>query len=508
MNFCSKNKFTSLLIFFFAFSLFASSQQHKRQMRAVWIATVENIDWPSDSTMTAQQQKRELLELLDNFKECNLNTVFFQVRPTADAFYFSNIESWSQYLTGKAGRAPSPLYDPLQFVIDEAHKRCMEVHVWLNPYRVLNSDDTSLIDPNHLFFKKPELFVKYGDKYYFNPAHKETREYLNRVVKDLVQRYDIQAVHFDDYFYPYTVQGETFPDEKEFFLNSRGFEKIEDWRRDNVTTVIKELRATIKSTKPWVEFGISPFGVWRNKNRDRRGSDTQAAQTNYDNLYADLLDWIENEYIDYVVPQIYWHIGRQNADYAIVAEWWNRHVGNVNLYTGLYASGLSVQGGAWRSGNELIRQIKFNEKFPNITGVAFYSGRPFSKNPQGLRDSLINNVFKYPALVPVNKLIKAKNDDRIKNLRIQNAGGRLELQWDAPTGKGGDATMFYVLYCFKGDKIGNTENPKNILVLVANNSVDLRPLTYMLEGTYSFAVTSVNRWKHESDAKSYVTLKF
>ncbi|MDR1698542.1 MAG: family 10 glycosylhydrolase [Prevotellaceae bacterium] len=510
MNSCSKNKFGFLLLFFFAFTFFVAAQHHKRQMRAVWVATVHNIDFPSDSTLTTGEQKKELIDLLDNFKECNLNTVIFQARPTSDAFYFSNIESWSQFLTGKAGRAPEPFYDPLQFLIDEAHKRCMEVHVWLNPYRVLNSADTTQICPSHLFFKKPELFVKYGGKYYFNPAHEETREYINRVVKDIVQRYDIQAVHFDDYFYPYTVAGEKFPDAQDFADNPRNFENIGDWRRDNVNTVIKELKATIKSTKPWVEFGISPCGVWRNRDRDKRGSNTKAGQTNYDNLYADLLYWIENDYIDYVIPQLYWAIGNQSVDYAIVAEWWNRHSKNVNLYTGLYASGLGTgkETSPWRKGNELARQLKFNERFENISGVALYSGRPFSKNPQGLRDSLQKNHFKYPALVPINKLTKAGNNDRIRNLRIRHQKEKTELKWDALTGKDGNATMFYVLYYFKGDEIGDTEDPKNILTLTTQNSVNLQELTKSLKGTYTFAVTSVNRWKHESEVKSFTTVEF
>ena len=510
MNSCSKIKSGFLLLFFFVFTFFASAQHHKRQMRAVWIATVENIDWPSDSTLTVQEQKRELVALLDNFKECNINTVIFQARPTADAFYISNIESWSQYLTGKAGRAPNPLYDPLQFLIEEAHKRCMEVHVWLNPYRVLNNADVTQICPKHLFHRKPELFVKYGDKWYFNPAHRETRQYVNRVVRDIVQRYDIQAVHFDDYFYPYTVAGETFPDAQYFRDNPRGFTNIGDWRRDNVTTVIRELRQTIKSTKPWVEFGISPFGVWRNQDRDRRGSATRAGQTNYDNLYADLLHWIEYEYIDYVIPQLYWHIGNRSVDYAVAADWWNSHAGNVNLYIGLFASGFTQPNypSAWRTGNELARQLRFNKRFDNIKGVAIYSGRPFSRNPQGIRDSLQNNFFKYPALVPINQLTKRGNNDRIHNLRIDNTGGKRELRWDATTGRDGNATMYYVVYYFRGDRIGDTENPQNILTLTPNNSVDLRELTRSFRGTYTFTVTSINRWKYESDARNYVTLVF
>ena len=223
--------------------------QPKHQLRAAWIATVGRIDWPSSvSNVTVQRQ--ELITILDSLAALKFNTVIFQVRPTSDAFYQSDIEPWSRFLTGKQGVSPEPFYDPLEFLIREAHRRCIDVHVWLNPYRVLNSDDISHLNSSHLFFKNPELFVKYGDKYYFNPALDETRAHLNRVVADIVRRYDIDAVHFDDYFYPYRVNGLEFPDEASFRANNRGFSDKTDWRRDNVNLVIHQLQKTIKSIYP------------------------------------------------------------------------------------------------------------------------------------------------------------------------------------------------------------------------------------------------------------------
>jgi len=280
-----------LIVAIFTFFLNTPAQTRKREMRAVWIATVANIDWPSQRTLTSKQQRDEMKLMLDEFQKNNINAIVIQIRPTADAFYASMIEPWSYWLTNNQGMKPDPFYDPLQFIIEEAHKRCIDVHTWLNPYRVLNNDKTDLLSNEHLFFKRPDLFVKYGGKFYFNPGLDETRQYLNKVVEDIVQRYDIDAIHFDDYFYPYKVAGEEFPDEDTFLKYPRGYapDQKGDWRRNNVNLVIAELQKTIKGVKPWVEFGISPFGVWRNDNVDPRGSATKAGVQNYDDLYADIL---------------------------------------------------------------------------------------------------------------------------------------------------------------------------------------------------------------------------
>ena len=273
--------------------------------RATWISTVSNIDFPRVADRgNYEAQKKHLVEMLDQLQAMNINAVVFQVRPTADALYKSKLEPWSHWLTGKQGVAAT--YDPLELVCAEAHKRGIDVHVWINPYRVtIPGMNVENLAPNHIYHKHPEWFVKYGKQWYFNPALQETRDFLCQVVADLVSRYDIQAIHMDDYFYPYPISGEVFPDTTNFANDPRGFKNIGDWRRDNVNLAIKQVHETIISIKPEVQFGISPFGIWRNKKNDPRGSETNGLQ-NYDQLYADILLWMEEGWIDYVVPQLYW----------------------------------------------------------------------------------------------------------------------------------------------------------------------------------------------------------
>ena len=496
------NKITSIL---FALTLFFSSlsaQQPKREMRAVWIATVANIDWPSQRNLTTKAQRDEMRSMLDGLAKNNINAIVMQIRPTADAFYPSALEPWSNWLTGKQGVRPNPFYDPLQFIIEEAHKRCIDVHVWLNPYRVTNSENLNILNKNHLYFKNKELFLKYGDKYYFNPGLDETREFLNPVVEDVVERYDIDAIHFDDYFYPYRVAGEEFPDEATFRANPRGFapNQKDDWRRNNVNMVISELQKTIKSIKPWVEFGISPFGVWRNDNVDPRGSATKAGVQNYDDLYADILKWLKEGTIDYVAPQLYWEIGKKVADYSVLAKWWSNNSFGKNLYIGLYASqlGSTDANPAWRKGNELCRQLALNKNYPQIDGAVYFSAKPFLKNKQGLNDSLQANYYKYPALCPINRNINSGPSAQPQNIRILKDGTEAFLVWDEVKEEGGYQTAYYIVYAFKGKKVGDLNDPANIIVRTTENCIDLRELDRKFHGYNTFVVTSVNKFKQES----------
>lgn len=496
-----KSKISILFAFILSFHL-AVSQNQKREMRAAWIATVANIDWPSQRNLSSKAQRDEMRQMLDGLAKNNINTVIFQIRPTADAFYSSTLEPWAHWLTGKQGSRPSPFYDPLEFIVEEAHKRCMEVHVWLNPYRVTNSDNTSGLSKDHLFFRRPELFVKYGDKYYFNPGLDETRAFLNRVVQDVVERYDIDAIHFDDYFYPYRVPGQEFPDEAAFRANPRGFasNQKDDWRRNNVNLIISELQQTIKSTKPWVEFGISPFGVWRNSNVDARGSATQAGCQNYDDLYADILKWLKEGTIDYVVPQLYWEIGKKVADYEVLVKWWNDNSYGKNLYIGLYASqlGSSSAPSAWRNGNELCRQLQMNKRFPNVDGAVYFSAKPFLQNKQNLNDSLQQNYYKYTALTPENRNIQGVPAIQPQKIRVVKDGSSAFLIWDESHEEGGAQTMYYVVYAFKGKKVGDLNDAQNILLKTTENCVDLRELGMKLKGNYTFVVTAVNHYRIES----------
>ena len=367
--------------------------------RGAWIATVANIDWPSaEAVGDSAAQKAEMTFLLDSLSSLGLNAIIFQVRPTADALYKSAYEPSSHWLTGKQG---GPLtWDPLEWTIGEAHQRGMEVHVWLNPYRVnLAKTDTSMISADHIWRRNPDWFWEYNKQWYFDPARPETREWICTIVQDIVSRYDIQAIHMDDYFYPYPAGGKKLPDEASFQKDPRGFDNIHDWRRDNVNLAIQAISRTIKECKDSVEFGISPFGVWRNASVDSTGSKTQSGITNYDDLYADTRLWIKEGWIDYILPQLYWEIGKKVADYEVLAHWWANEVRGTKckLYIGMAPYRLvesrkskveSQKSNPWANGNEIKRQMDLNRTIPEISGECFYSTRPLLRNPRGVCDSI------------------------------------------------------------------------------------------------------------------------
>ena len=360
--------------------------------RGAWIATVANIDWPSEAAIgDSATQQHEMTFLLDSLHSLGLNAIIFQVRPTADALYRSSFEPSSHWLTGTQGS--SLTWDPLEWTIEEAHKRQMEVHVWLNPYRVnLAKTDTSVICEDHIWKKHREWFWEYNKQWYFDPGLDVTREWICTIVQDIISRYDIQAIHMDDYFYPYPVGKKQLPDAETFARYPRGFTDIREWRRNNVNMAIQEISATIRECKDSVEFGISPFGVWRNANVDSTGSATTAGITNYDDLYADIRLWIKNGWIDYVLPQLYWEIGKKAADYEVLAHWWANEVRGTNckLYIGMapYRLEGAKKDTPWGQGNEIGRQMTLNRTIPEITGECFYSTRPLLRNPRGVCDTI------------------------------------------------------------------------------------------------------------------------
>ncbi len=368
------------------------------EFRGVWVASVENIDWPSKRGLSVDDQKAEFIKVLEMHKSNGMNTVIVQVRPAADAFYPSQYEPWSEYLTGKQGLPPTPYYDPLDFMITETHKRGMEFHAWLNPYRAVFRVGKSSIAPSHITKVHPEWFVTYGTTKYFNPGLPEVQQHVERVVKDIVERYDVDAIHMDDYFYPYRIEGKEFPDEAAYKKYGNGFSK-DDWRRSNCDSIIKNLFQTIRTANPFVKFGISPFGIWRNKSKDPRGSETKGGQTNYDDLYADILMWLEKGWIDYVTPQLYWEIGHKLADYDVLLDWWNKYGYGKHIYIGhgIYRAGTNA---AWKDKNELPNQIKKLRAYSTTQGSIYFSSKTFDKNPNGWNDSLRNNYYAYPALPP------------------------------------------------------------------------------------------------------------
>ncbi|MBR0065490.1 MAG: family 10 glycosylhydrolase [Paludibacteraceae bacterium] len=383
--------------------------------RGAWIATVANIDWPSaEAVGNTEKQQKEMIWILDSLHAIGINAIIFQVRPTADALYYSEYEPVSHWLTGKQGewKRPHPTspqgeetdfqipWDPLQWTIEQAHQRNMEVHVWLNPYRVnLAQTDTSVISANHVWRRHRDWFWEYNKQWYFDPGLDVTREWICTIVQDIITRYDVQAIHMDDYFYPYPNGKKPLPDAKTFAKYPRGFKDIKEWRRNNVNMAIQEISATIRECRTDVEFGISPFGVWRNASVDSTGSATTAGITNYDDLYADIRLWIQKGWIDYVLPQLYWEIGKKAADYEILAHWWANEVRGTNckLYIGMAPYRLvesrkskveSGKANPWATGNEIKRQMELNRTIPEISGECFYSTRPLLRNPRGVCDSI------------------------------------------------------------------------------------------------------------------------
>jgi uncharacterized lipoprotein YddW (UPF0748 family) len=471
----------------------------KREMRAVWIATVENIDWPSSPGLSVKKQKKELIGLLDLVKEFNMNTVILQIRPAADAFYQSSIEPWSQWLTGEQGKAPDPFYDPLEFVINECRKRGLDIHVWLNPYRAVRDTAVNKTSPDHISNVHPEWFVTYGTTKYFNPGLPQVRDHVARVVTDIVRRYDIDAVHMDDYFYPYRIANVEFPDDSSFNLYPGGYsaEQIDDWRRNNVDIIIKQLHDSIKSIKPYIEFGISPFGVWRNAGDDPAGSATRAGQTNYDDLYADILKWQKEGWIDYVAPQLYWQIGFQVADYSVLADWWNKNTYGCQLYIGqaIYRLDPESKTEAWRTSNEIVNQIHLNRSIPNIAGNIFYSAKFLRSNPLELKQNLMKELYRYPALPQVNQRIAVKSADLPTYLEIKKGLYKTLLIW-----KKGNNTKGFVIYRFRKGEVADFSNPANIFQITSETSMKFRNnRNTRLSGHY-YAITAQSITNAESGA--------
>lgn len=473
-----------------------SQDYPKREMRAIWIATVNNIDWPSKPGMSTEEQQAEMIKLLDNVSLYHMNTVVFQIRPCADAFYPSKLEPWSQWLTGKQGQAPEPYYDPLAYAIQECRKRGIDVHVWLNPYRAVK-DTSDVTSPDHITNIHPEWFLVYGRTTYFDPGLQQTRDFVASVVGDIVRRYDVDAVHMDDYFYPYRIANLEFPDDSTFAKNPRGFasERKDDWRRDNVDLIIRQIHDTIKAIKPWVEFGISPFGVWRNIANDPGGSKTKAGQTNYDDLYADILKWQKEGWIDYVTPQIYWQIGKEVADYSILSDWWSHNAYGCQVYIGQapYRIDRKAKEKEWRKSGEIIKQIRLNRTYPNVGGSMYFSGKFLEKDPLRIKEKMLRDLYKYQALTPSNALVIPMVPDKPKEAVMTNSDGKTILSW-----KGGTGIKNYVVYKFRKGKPANINNPANILMVTSSESVSFIPDKKCNTEDYFYVVTSQSHTNMES----------
>ena len=364
--------------------------KERKEMRGIWVATVLNIDWPSKKGLSVESQKQEFIKILDNVKEWNMNAVFVQIKPVGDAFYPSKFSPWSEYLTGIQGQNPG--YDPLKFMIEEAHKRNIEFHAWFNPYRLTMSGGIDKLSNDNIGKQRPDWTITYGGKLYLNPGIPEVNDYIVKSIMEVVENYDIDGVHMDDYFYPYKVKGEIYNDEEQYNKYGSNFLNVDDWRRDNVNKLIEKLYSSIKHKNKNIEFGISPFGVWRNISTDSvRGSNTKAGIQNYDDLYADILYWMKKNWIDYVAPQIYWNQGFKIAEYNTLVDWWSKYAKETktNLYIGQAAYRIKD----WEKDDELINQIKYNRKSEEVKGSIFFSYSSLVKNPKGILEKIKNDIY-------------------------------------------------------------------------------------------------------------------
>lgn len=365
------------------------------ELRGVWIATVANRDWPSRKGLSADEQRAELLVHLDTAAAMRLNAVVLQVRPTADALWPSPYEPWAECLTGEQGRDPG--WDPLGTAVTEAHRRGLALHAWFNPYRVANHTDPGRLLASHPARLHPEWVVPYGGKLYYRPGLPEVRRFVQNAMLDAVRRYEVDAVHWDDYFYPYPVAGETFDDADAYARYGADFADVGDWRRHTTELLVRETAERIREVRPGVRFGVSPFGVWRNQAKDPEGSRTRAGVGTYDDLYADTRQWVREGWLDYICPQLYWHMGLPEADYAELVRWWAGTVRGtgVDLYVGeaLYKAGDPAQPAAWQDPGELSRHLTLAAEHPEVHGHVFFAARELARDRTGAMGRVVRDHY-------------------------------------------------------------------------------------------------------------------
>lgn len=474
----------------------------KREFRAAWIATISKIDWPKKSG--AEAQKQELVELLDDLKEAGINAVIFQIRPECDALYESALEPWSYHLTGLQGRAPAPFYDPLAFILREAHLRGMEVHAWFNPYRAQKSANAYTLAANHVMKRHPEWILSKGSYRYLDPGLPQVRDYVISVVMDVARRYDIDGVHFDDYFYPY--EGISNEDDATFAAHARGFSNRSDWRRDNINLFVRTLHDSLVAVKPHIKLGISPFGIRKNSDAGTAGMESYSA------IYCDPLAWIQDKSIDYLTPQIYWSFGLNIAAYGALVPWWASVMDGLHLYIGqgVYKmeATAAYPSGQWPA-SEACDQVRFNRATDNVKGNVFYSARFIQKNVKGLADSMRTDLYAHPALHPVMAWKEQFPPNAPFYLCFDQweAGKPAKLHWDPPAmAADGDTAVRYALYQFSSLEPGPAElgDVRNLLVVTGRTEAEVAPAS--LNGAYAFAVTALDRNANEGPLSNIVVI--
>ena len=480
-------KRTKFLLIGLLMTALAITAQPKREFRGAWIQCV-NGQFKGIGTKTMQET---LTYQLDELQKDGCNVIIFQVRPECDALYQSALEPWSYYLTGQQGLAPQPYWDPLAWMVEQCHKRGMELHAWINPYRA-KTKVAHANAVNHVVSQHPERCFEYDGLTLLNPALKENRDYICQVVTDILERYDVDGLHIDDYFYPYPTPGINIPDDAYFRANPQGFTDKDDWRRNNVNLFIEQLWATIRTVKPWVKFGVSPFGIYRNEKSDPNGSKTNGLQ-NYDQLYADVLLWVKNGWVDYCVPQIYWEIGNKAADYDELIHWWDKYCTKTTLVIGEDVE---------RTGkfNQMARKMALHAELPNVKGTVLWYAKAVVDNVGNYGTRLRELYWRNPALQPAMKHIDNKAPKKPRKVQAVDIEGQKVLFWTAPKGEGWkDAAASYVVYRFnQGDKV-TVDDASKIVAITSDTHYEMPQETPGTKCTY--AVTALDRMQNESSYK-------
>lgn len=471
----------------------------KYQLRGAWVATVGNIDWPSKRTLSTEEQKKELTDMFDKLQQANINVVFFQVRTECDALYASTLEPWSYWLTGKQGQAPSPFYDPLEFAVQEAHKRNMELHAWFNPYRAAKSFQSYPQDTNHLTIKKPEWILtfkgeKEGTQYkILDPGNPEVRSFIVSVVADVLTRYDVDGIHFDDYFYPYSPKVST-EDSSSFRQFNPSQLSIDNWRRYNINTLMADLHTLIQAKKQYVKFGISPFGIVQNKYAGTNGFDA------FGILYCDPLNWLENKIVDYINPQLYWEIGHDKADYAKLLPWWGTVTNGRHLYIGLYSSRFSSAKDNKFKG-QIAQQMGMNRSNNNVGGEVFFSAKSITNTETGLLDELKNGFYKYPAFPPVPEWKTSSPVAAPYSLQFSRKENGILLRWN---NRPELQPYRYAVYRFKTSEEIDCTNTAYLVGITGGGATEYLDTSISgISGPYIYVLKAMDRlWKEGMSAAS------
>lgn len=468
----------------------------KREFRGAWMQCVNGMYLGK-----SMGEVRDMLtSQLDVLQKANINVIVFQVRPEGDALYRSPYEPWSRYLTGVQGKAPEDGWDPLEWMVEQCHKRGMECHAWINPYRA-KTKGTTVLDPTHAAKMYPDRVFEYRDLLIFNPALKENREYTCMIAKDIVTRYDVDGLHIDDYFYPYPEAGLEMPDREYYEADKRKFKNIEDWRRDNVNKLIQDLCKTIHKAKPWVKFGVSPFGIYKNApggvngKNCAEGSATGGTQ-NYSDLYADVKLWSDKGWIDYMVPQIYWNIGTKVADYEILCNWWNDYCSKRPLVIGQDVE-RTVKGVDPMDPNQhqMIRKYAIQRAMPNVVGSCQWYAAAVVTNTGNYATVLQQRIHKNPSLQPEMKFLSKKKPGMPSKVDFAPSSGGVTVSWIAPKYKDElTRPSAYTIYTFKAGEKVNTTDGSHIYAIVQDTKCTLP--SGLNGGT--IVITALNRIHNES----------